>query len=92
MMVVQWLAKLLAGADLAYTTVYEELRPTFAHEALAKLVEMGKTLGTNLCASHVKASHISGVVLRGPQVLTSHGAVSNGCTVLWDKPAWCYAH
>ena len=32
------------GADLAYTTVYEELRPTFAHEAIAKLVEMGKRL------------------------------------------------
>lgn len=33
------------GVDEAYTTVYEELRPTFAHEAVAKLVEMGKTLG-----------------------------------------------
>ncbi|CAE7832986.1 Sirt6 [Symbiodinium sp. CCMP2592] len=38
------------GADLAYTTVYEELRPTFAHEAIAKLVEIGKTFGTSLYA------------------------------------------
>lgn len=29
------------GAETPYTTVYEELRPTFAHEAVAKLVDMG---------------------------------------------------
>lgn len=30
------------GIDEKYTTVYEDLRPTFAHEAVAKLVEMGR--------------------------------------------------
>lgn len=30
------------GVDEAYTTVYEALRPTFGHEAVAKLVEMGR--------------------------------------------------
>lgn len=30
------------GVDKQYTTVYEELRPTFAHEAIAKLVAMGR--------------------------------------------------
>lgn len=29
------------GQEIPYTTVYEDLRPTFAHEAIAKLVEMG---------------------------------------------------
>jgi len=38
-------AKCLGGVDEAYTTVYEELRPTFGHEAVAKLVELGKMLG-----------------------------------------------
>ncbi|CAE7356790.1 Sirt6 [Symbiodinium sp. KB8] len=48
------------GADLAYTTVYEELRPTFAHEALAKLVEMGKiayVVSQNADGLH----HLSGI-------------------------------
>ncbi|CAE7942353.1 SRT1 [Symbiodinium necroappetens] len=48
------------GADLAYTTVYEELRPTFAHEAIAKLVEMGKiayVVSQNADGLH----HLSGI-------------------------------
>eukprot|EP00434_Breviolum_minutum_P030284 symbB.v1.2.026788.t2/scaffold2527.1/size76866/2 len=48
------------GVDEAYTTVYEELRPTFAHEAVAKLVEMGKiryVISQNADGLH----HLSGI-------------------------------
>ncbi|OLQ07780.1 NAD-dependent protein deacetylase sirtuin-6 [Symbiodinium microadriaticum] len=55
-----WVVFVGVGADLAYTTVYEELRPTFAHEALAKLVEMGKiayVVSQNADGLH----HLSGI-------------------------------
>ncbi|CAE7426749.1 Sirt6 [Symbiodinium pilosum] len=48
------------GAEASYTTVYEELRPTFAHEAVAKLVEMGKiayVVSQNADGLH----HLSGI-------------------------------
>lgn len=48
------------GVDEAYTTVYEELRPTFGHEAVAKLVEMGKiryVVSQNADGLH----HLSGI-------------------------------
>ncbi|CAE7560161.1 SRT1 [Symbiodinium natans] len=48
------------GVSEAYTTVYEELRPTFGHEAVAKLVEMGKiryVISQNADGLH----HLSGI-------------------------------
>jgi len=48
------------GIDTPYTTVYEELRPTFAHEAVAKLVDMGKiayVVSQNADGLH----HLSGI-------------------------------
>eukprot|EP00931_Biecheleriopsis_adriatica_P062711 TRINITY_DN37857_c0_g1_i1.p1 TRINITY_DN37857_c0_g1~~TRINITY_DN37857_c0_g1_i1.p1 ORF type:complete len:472 (-),score=101.66 TRINITY_DN37857_c0_g1_i1:61-1455(-) len=48
------------GVDTPYTTVYEDLRPTFAHEAIAKLVEMGKlayVVSQNADGLH----HLSGI-------------------------------
>lgn len=48
------------GINTPYTTVYEELRPTFAHEAVAKLVEMGRlsyVVSQNADGLH----HLSGI-------------------------------
>eukprot|EP00930_Biecheleria_cincta_P023395 TRINITY_DN16910_c0_g1_i1.p1 TRINITY_DN16910_c0_g1~~TRINITY_DN16910_c0_g1_i1.p1 ORF type:complete len:407 (+),score=52.18 TRINITY_DN16910_c0_g1_i1:311-1531(+) len=48
------------GQETPYTTVYEELRPTYAHEAVAKLVEMGRlvyVVSQNADGLH----HLSGI-------------------------------
>ena len=48
------------GEQIAYTTEYEALRPTFTHEAIAKLVEMGRlvyVVSQNADGLH----HLSGI-------------------------------
>jgi mono-ADP-ribosyltransferase sirtuin 6 len=38
----KWTLEAQGAADSSYTTEYEALRPTFAHECVAKLVELGR--------------------------------------------------
>eukprot|EP01062_Namystynia_karyoxenos_P066304 TRINITY_DN60267_c0_g1_i1.p1 TRINITY_DN60267_c0_g1~~TRINITY_DN60267_c0_g1_i1.p1 ORF type:complete len:412 (+),score=92.71 TRINITY_DN60267_c0_g1_i1:72-1307(+) len=64
------------GSSLPYTTEYEALRPTFAHEAVAKLVEMGR-IGYVVSQNADGLHHLSGVPYT--QLSDVHGSAFTEC-------------